>query len=194
MESSKVIKGLKIDPQIFNFSFHCRCNGECCNYGVYTDLKEHEVIMSIKDNLIPLLDDSQTANIAKWFEAPEKDDDFDSGVAVGTELHNGKCVFLDKNGLCTIQKFAILNNEYKWKYKPLYCILFPLTIYEETLTIDDDHINRLKTCTKQGLNHQSIFDACKEELIHLLGEDGYQELYEYKLELDKNKVGAEVNG
>lgn len=186
----KVIKGLIIDENLFKFPFKCRCSGECCNYGVYTDLKEYEYIISIKDKILPLLDDSQTPEIEKWFEKPEKDEDFESGFAVGTELHNGKCVFLDKNGLCTLQKLANNEGEHKWKYKPLYCILFPLTIYEGKLTIDDDHINRLKTCNREVNEGYTIFDYCKEELIHLLGEDGYNELAEYKDEYLRKNNGV----
>lgn len=183
----KEINGLKIDPIVFTQKFKCTCGGECCNYGVYTDLKEHDMIMGIKDKIIPLLDESQTTDITKWFEAPEPDEDFDSGVAVGTELHNGKCVFLDKNGLCTLQKLANNEGAHKWKYKPIYCILYPLTIYEGALTIDDDHMKRLNTCNREpndgGL---TIFDYCKEELLHLLGEEGYADLAKYKEEFFNN--------
>ncbi|MDR3626044.1 MAG: DUF3109 family protein [Ignavibacteriaceae bacterium] len=179
---TKEIKGLKIDPIIFTLKFSCRCNGECCYYGVYTDLNESKLILSIKDKLIPLMDESQTTDVSKWFEAPEKDEDFESGVAVGTELHNSKCVFLDKEGLCTIQKLAMINNEPKWKYKPLYCILFPLTIYEGAMTVDDDHIERLKTCNRFPTASTTIFEACTEELKHFFGEDGYAELDEYRKE------------
>jgi|YelNatPaOPRAMG01_1025707.scaffolds.fasta_scaffold00567_26 Fe-S-cluster containining protein len=173
------INGIKIDPAIFSFNFSCKCNGECCHYGVYTDLKEYEEIISIKDKIIPMMDESQTKDFSKWFEPPENDEDFESGVAVGTELFNNKCVFLDKFGLCTLQKLA--NNEglHKWRYKPLYCILFPLTVYEETLTIDDEHINRLKTCNKHPFANSSIFEACREELIYFLGEKGFEELENY---------------
>ena len=128
------------------------------------------------------MDESQTTDTSKWFEAPEKDEDFESGVAVGTELHNAKCVFLDKEGLCTLQKLAILNNEPKWKYKPLYCILFPLTIYNGAITVDDEHIDRLKTCNKFPTAATTIYEACIEELKHFFGENGFAELEEYRKE------------
>ena len=153
---TKEIKGLYIDPQIFTYKFSCKCGGECCNYGVYTDLKEHEYILSIKDKIIPLLDETQTKVIDEWFEEPEEDEDFESGVAVGTEITNGKCTFLDKNGLCTLQKLAMIEGEHKWKYKPIYCILFPLTIFEGALTIDDEHIDRLRTCSKDQSKETTI--------------------------------------
>ena len=179
---TKEINGIKIDPQIFTFDFSCRCTGECCYYGVYTDLKEHNLILSIKEKIFPLMDESQTKDISKWFEPQEKDEDFESGIAVGTELYNKKCVFLDKEGLCSLQKLAIHEGEHKWKYKPLYCILYPLTIDEGALIIDEDHMNRLKTCNKAPTENTTIFEACREELMHLFGEKGFAELDEYRKE------------
>ncbi|MCK7528343.1 MAG: hypothetical protein MZV64_67625 [Ignavibacteriales bacterium] len=51
-----------------------------------------------------MMDETQSKDIDEWFEEPEEDEDFESGVAVGTEIINDKCTFLDKNGLCTLQK------------------------------------------------------------------------------------------
>jgi Fe-S-cluster containining protein len=177
------IKGIKIDPNIFTFKFGCRCNGECCHYGVYTDLKEHQNILAIKDRIIPLMDETQSTNISDWFEPAEEDDDFESGVAVGTEIVNEKCVFLDKNGLCVLQRLALEEGEHKWKYKPIYCVLFPLTIYQNTLTIDDEHIDRLRYCNKFPISDSTIFDACKEELEFFFGKEGFEELLKYKEEV-----------
>ena len=56
------------------------------------------------------MDDTQTTNVDKWFEEPEEDEDFESGIAVGTELHNGKCVFLDRQGYCSAAK----NSNGRW--------------------------------------------------------------------------------
>ena len=134
-------------------------------------------------------------DISKWFEPPEEDEDFESGIAVGTEINNGKCTFLDKDGLCTLQKLAIEEGSYKWKYKPLYCILFPLTIYENALTIDDEHIDRLKTCNKNFAGGRTIYEACIEEIKHLFGEEGFKELEAYRAEyLNEIKAGETVNG
>jgi Fe-S-cluster containining protein len=192
---TKEINGIFIDPQIFTFSFSCKCGGECCNYGVFTDLKESQNILGIKDKIIPLMDESQSKNINEWFEPPEEDEDFDSGVAVGTEIINHKCSFLDKNGLCTLQKLAMIEGEHKWKYKPLYCILFPFVVFEGAFTIDDEHIDRLKTCNINPLSGQSIYDSCREELVYFFGEEGFKELEEYKNEvLSEHYSGVEKNG
>lgn len=192
---TKKIKGIFIDPQIFTFKFGCKCNGECCNYGVYTDLKEAEYILSIKDKIIPLMDDSQSKDVNKWFEAPEEDEDFESGTAVGTEIINGKCTFLDKNGLCTLQKLAIIEGEHHWKYKPIYCILFPLTIFEGAITIDDEHIDRLKHCNKADKNDLTIYESCRDELKHFFGKEAFDELEKYREEyLTELQIGVINNG
>lgn len=192
---TKKINGVFIDPKIFTFEFGCRCNGECCNFGVFTDSKEAELIMSLKDKIIPLMDETQSKDVSKWFEAPEEDEDFESGVAVGTEIINGKCTFLDRDGLCTLQKLAIIEGKNQWEYKPIYCILFPLTIFEDAITIDDEHIDRLTHCNKSGENGFSIYDACRNELKHFFGEEGFKQLEAYHDEyLTELQIGAVKNG
>lgn len=183
----KIINGMYVDPLIFTQPFVkacdiCICSGECCYYGVYTDKSEFENIMSFKEKIISYMDDSQTKDADDWFEAPEKDDDFPTGFAVGTEVYNGKCVFLDKQGFCTLQKMAYAENEFKWKYKPLYCILFPLVIFEGVLTVDDDHLGKMHYCSKSENQISTVFDCCQGELKHLLGEQGFEELVQYKEE------------
>jgi Fe-S-cluster containining protein len=187
----KRINKLKIDPRIFTSKFGCLCNGECCYYGVYTDLKEYEGIMAIKDKIIDAMDESQTKDTNVWFEKPQKDEDFESGFAVGTELYNDKCVFLDKNGLCTLQKLADAEGKHKWDYKPIYCILFPFTVWEETFTIDDEHIERLNHCNKFPQHDGTIYESCREELQHFFGEEGFKELEAYKTEYMKNVKSQE---
>lgn len=183
----KMINGMYIDPLIFTQKFVkscdvCICSGECCYYGVYTDKSEHELIMSLKERIIKSMDDSQTKDVEKWFEDPEPDDDFPSGIAVGTEVHNGKCVFLDRQGYCTLQKIAMEDGEFKWKYKPLYCILFPLVIFEGVLTVDDEHLDRMHYCNKPVNQISTVYDCCKNELKHVLGEEGFKELEAYREE------------
>lgn len=192
----KKINGYLIDPIIFTQKFpkFCDidiCSGECCYYGVYTDLKEHEMIMGMKDRIIKSMDASQPKDPETWFEEQEEDDDFPSGIAVGTEVHNGKCVFLDKQGFCTLQKIAIEDGEFKWKYKPIYCILFPLVIFEGALTVDDEHLARMHYCSLAVNQISTVFECCKNELLHLLGENGFQELEEYRLEYLQKTIGVE---
>jgi hypothetical protein len=193
----KKINGLLIDPRIFTQPFVkscdiCICSGECCYYGVYTDKKEAENILAVRERIIHSMDDSQIKNPEKWFEEPEADPDFESGIAVGTEIHNGKCVFLDRQGFCTLQKIAIEDEEFKWKYKPMYCILFPLVIFEGALTVDDEHIERLHYCSVKENQKSTIFDCTKDEIRYFFGEKFFEELLLYRDEyLSKTKTIGE---
>ncbi|MBE0573003.1 MAG: DUF3109 family protein [Ignavibacteriaceae bacterium] len=188
---TKKINGILIDPAMFTYKFICNCPGECCYYGVYTDHKEYQYILSIQDKVKENMDETQSKDVNGWFEPEEKDDDFASGIAVGTEIINGKCTFLDKNGLCTLQKIAMKEGEHKWKYKPLYCILFPLTTYEGVLTIDIEHIDRLPYCNMDPNTRLTMFEACEEELRHFFGEEGFEELKNYREEyLNEIKIGV----
>lgn len=193
----KKINGIFIDPRIFTQKFvkacdACICSGECCYYGVYTDKTEYEKIIAVKETIIKYLDDSQTKDAAKWFELPQVDNDFPSGISVGTEVHNGKCVFLDKQGFCTLQKMALAEGEFKWKYKPLYCILFPLVISEGVLTIDDEHIADMHYCSKLENQHSTIFDHSRHELQFLFEEKGFQELLDYREEFLHKFNGVKI--
>lgn len=192
---TKKINGLFIDPIIFTYKFACECTGECCHYGVYTDKLEHDKIIDTTKKLLPLMDESQEKDKSRWFESPEADSDFESGIAIGTEVINGKCSFLDKEGLCVLQKLALIEGTHKWKYKPIYCVLFPFTTFEGALTIDDEHLERLKTCNKIPGNEKTIFESCTEELKYFFGEKGFDELVEYKNKyLKEFEIGKNGNG
>ncbi len=189
---SRKINGILIDPKIFTYKFVCSCQGECCYYGVFIDYKEYEKIIELKEKLIAMFDETQSKNVNEWFEPPEVDDDFESGIAVGTEVINEKCTFLDANGLCSLQKLALEEGEHKWKYKPLYCVLFPLTVFDGVLTIDDEHIERLPSC---NVNPEiTIFEAISEELKYFFGEEGFSELKKYREEyLAELQLGVKEN-
>lgn len=184
--------GLKIDPVIFTQGFvkGCDmsiCSGQCCNWGVYLDRDFQGVIMKFEQQIKDSMDEFQTKDTSKWFEAElEEDHDFPSGYAIGTELYTNssgttQCVFKDKNHYCTLQVMAVNNGMHKWEIKPKYCIMYPLTIIDEILTCDNDHSEKLDYC---GVGHESnytqtVFEAMTEEIKFILGEDGYNFLNEY---------------
>ena len=73
--------------------------------------------------------------------------------------------------------------------------MFPLTTFEGAITIDDEHIDRLNYCNKSDVNDLTIFEACRDELRHFLGEEAFAELEEYREEyLTELQIGVEKNG
>ncbi len=192
--------GIKIDPIIFTQGFVPGCNmkichGQCCNWGVYMDKPFKEIIMKFEDEIKGVMDEHQVKDSTKWFETEiEEDEDFPSGLAIGTELYEtphgiSQCVFKDKRGFCSIQVAADKNNMHKWAIKPKYCIMYPLTIIDNVLTYDDDHAAKLDYCgvdKKQNFS-QTVFEAMTEEITFILGADGYAYLNEYYQKQYKHK-------
>lgn len=192
--------GIKIDPIIFTQGFVPGCNmkichGQCCNWGVYMDKPFKEIIMKFEDEIKSVMDEHQIKDSDKWFETEiEEDEDFPSGLAIGTELYEtphgiSQCVFKDKRGFCSIQVAADKNNMHKWAIKPKYCIMYPLTIIDNVLTYDDDHAAKLDYCgvDKKHNFSQTVFEAMTEEITFILGADGYAYLNEYYQKQYKHK-------
>lgn len=201
-------KDLKIDVRIFTQGFvpGCDigiCGGQCCDWGVFMDRDFQNVIMEHEDEIIKSMDEFQPKDNSKWFEKElEKDNDFPSGYALGTELYiNSKgttqCVFKDKNNFCSLQVTAMKKGFHKWDIKPTYCILYPLTIVDNVLLYDDEHSKKLDYCgiDKDQNFTQTVFEAMTEEIKFVLGEDTHEFLNEYfkkhyqkKYRIDFSKV------
>ncbi len=167
----------------------CRCSTNCCKGGVWADVTEHELIMSKRELIKQQMDETQTTEDSRWFEAePQDDRDFPSGKAVGTEVINDKCAFLDKFGRCSIQLAAVANGLHKWEWKPLYCVLFPVEVTDGIVGFDPMLQGEEDCCTISSVFSTPLFRACKEELTYLLGEDGYEVLENHYATLTQHSV------
>jgi len=190
------VRGFKVDELIFTQGFvpYCdidKCGGGCCHSGVYADTTEYENILQHKNEIIAVMDDTQDKDPAHWFDGEWIDDnDFPSGRATGTEVHDRDggisgftegCVFLDKNHFCSIQVAAAKEGLHRWAWKPDYCILFPITVTEGILTYDDSHSDDLNYCGPQGTKHyvHSVYEAMQEELKNFLSSEDFQTMDNY---------------
>lgn len=200
------VNGMKIDPLIFTQGFVPGCNlsicsGQCCNWGVYMDRDFEPVIMKFENQIKDVMDEHQLKDTSKWFEKElEEDSDFPSGYAIGTELYINnqgvtQCVFKDKRGYCSLQVMAVENGLHKWEIKPKYCIMYPLTIIDNVLTVDNDHSERLDYCGihKKENYTQTIFDAMTEEIKFIIGEEGYNILNEHYKKNYQKKYQVEIS-
>lgn len=178
----------EIDPVLFEkgFSKGCgplECESTCCSVGVFADLKEKEVILSHKETVKKYMDETQTTDDSRWFDGEVLDDnDYPSGKAVGTEVFNDKCVFLNKSGLCTLQIAGESEGMGRWALKPFYCIAFPITVEEGVLTFDDFHQGKTQCCSSIDTKETTLVESCKDELELILGYEGYKELLGEKRE------------
>jgi hypothetical protein len=179
------VKGLTIAPELFDKGFPaqggpCTCSSRCCSGGVYADVIERDAILAHKDMIQRHMDDSQVIDESLWFDTTEAaDEDFPSGMCVGTEVHNDKCVFLDKRGFCSLQVAATEEGHHKWMLKPLFCILYPIEISEKTVGFDPMLQEDEQCCSAVDRFDVPLFEGCREELVHLLGEDGFASMREH---------------
>lgn len=199
---SLTINGLTFSPELFSKGFPsgrgpCGCSSTCCRGGVYADLGERDVILAHKEMITKYLDETQLSDDTLWFEREESvDTDFPSGRSIGTTEHNGKCVFLDREGRCSLQVAAVQEGMDRWAIKPLFCILFPIEITNGVVSFDDLLQDEQPCCSIDEKFDVPMFRACREELTHLLGEEGYNALeahYEKVYEPHRRPLAARVD-
>lgn len=195
------IKHLRISSELFEKGYAagegpCKCTSTCCEGGVLADVTERKKILAHKDMIRRYMDETQPHNDADWFEQQEHDDaDFPSGRCVGTTEHNNKCAFLDKIGRCSIQVAATSEGMHKWALKPLFCILFPIEISDRLVSFDPMLQDDEQCCTISSEFDTPLFEAAREELVHLLGEDGYADLEKHFVQTSRKQplINEKVN-
>jgi hypothetical protein len=76
--------------------------------------------------------------------------------------------------------------------KPLFCILFPIEITEKVVSFDDMLQDEQSCCSVTAPFDTPLFEGCKEELVHLVGEDGYRAMEDHYSA--QRRVSNEVPG
>ena len=172
----------------------CGCTAACCLAGVYADVAERDKILAHREIIARYMDETQPSDPQLWFDgAEEEDEDFPSGRCVGTQEINGKCAFLDRMGRCSLQVAASGEGMHKWAFKPLYCILYPIEISGNTVRFDDLLQGDEQCCSVSDKFDTPLFEACRDELTHLVGEEGFRRIESYYREL-RATAGAEREG
>jgi Fe-S-cluster containining protein len=168
------------------------CGGHCCRHGVYVSLPDRDRILEYADRVQQVMDGTQTTDPGQWFEENiEEDEDYPGGLCVGTGTHEGKCVFLDAEGLCVLQalepRLGLPEGE---RLKPFYCRLFPLTTWYGRLEFDDMCDGVRPCCTLASDGRTPAIDAYAFELKEVLGATGYAELRRRAHELEAEQTAA----
>jgi Fe-S-cluster containining protein len=180
-----IVKGYTIAPELFTMGYEegggpCRCSSICCEGGVYADVTERDRILAHRDMVARHMDSTQSRDAALWFDdAEEADPDFRSGRRIGTSVINDRCVFQNSQGLCTLQVAAAAEGMHRWAIKPLYCILYPIEVSDGTIGFDPMLQDEQACCTITSRYQVPVFEACRDELVVLLGEDGFEALRQH---------------
>ena len=177
------IRALRVGQGILSkkFASGCSmtaCNATCCQGGVTLDVAERDAILAHADLIVRHMEPGQERNPSAWFDDNVvKDLDFPSGIAVGTEVTDRGCVFLDGAGRCVLQKAAMAENMPKFSLKPFFCVAFPITIEHSVLDTDEpDFTERPHCCSVVESGTLSPVEVCAEELEFMLGREGLLEL------------------
>jgi len=193
-----IIKGYTISPEFFQKGFPagggpCRCSSACCSGGVYADTAERDTIIRHKEIIKKYMDETQNPDEASWFDAEDaEDEDFRSGRCIGTSVVNDKCVFLNAAGHCSMQLAAVAEGNHKWDWKPFYCVLYPIEVSGKLVSFDPMLQDEESCCTLKDAFDVPLFEGCRDELVYLLGEDGYAQIEE-RHRKNKNRPGVTVN-
>lgn len=142
------------------------------------DVEERQNILAHADTIKKYMEPHQDTNHERWFEEHEEVDlDFPSGRAVGTQVRDYGCVFLDRMGRCVLQTAALQEGMSKFALKPFFCFGYPITIEDGVLTVENPAFTgQHECCSTVAGGELSVFDVCLEELEHVLGKEGVQEL------------------
>ena len=172
---------LGVDPSMLEarFAGDCdtrRCRGACCRSGVWLDLGDRDRVLAEADRVREAMDPGQPRDPRRWFSRRViPDPDFPSGRAVHTRVRGGRCVFLNGQGRCVLQKASATRSGPP--LKPFFCTAFPVTIAHGVLMLDDEDYRAGQPCcaaTKGG--PLTVFETCGMELRHVLGAAGVSRL------------------
>jgi Protein of unknown function (DUF3109) len=141
------------------------------------DITERDRVLAHAELIKQHMDETQSRDERDWFEAETLvDADYPSGVCVGTAVRGDKCALLDSRGFCSLQVAAGAAGMHKWALKPLYCLLFPIEVLGGVVKFDARHDGTHACCSARAPFDVPVFEACREELVQLLGEDGFAQL------------------
>jgi Protein of unknown function (DUF3109) len=154
-----------------------RCSSACCGTGVLADRDERERILAHADAVRRAMDPDQERDEKRWFDEERiVDHDFPSREAIGTSTTARGCIFLNREGRCVLQKATSLGYS-EVVLKPFYCTAFPITIHQGVLSLDIDNVAGTRQCCQPAPGgDRSPVDVFHGELLHVLGEEGVEEL------------------
>ena len=167
----------------------CTCSAVCCEGGVFVDPRERDAILAHRGLVAAEMDETQNRDPGAWFEHGEHEDpDFPSGSCISTQVINDKCAFLDGAGRCVLQTAAIHAGMDPWAFKPLFCVLYPVEIAGGVVSFDSMLQDDQTCCSVTTEFTLPLYQACREELVYLVGEEGCREMDAHYAALQNSKV------
>lgn len=183
------VKGIRIEDCIFEPAkmqscAEAKCPGICCTGGVWLNPDEKPRIVRYADAIRRHLP-ADLQDESEWFEIGKKNEDYPGGREIGTTTIEDplrpdecRCVFLRDDRACLLQIIS-QESDLGWPgLKPFYCALYPLYYEDKVLSIDNDTPKLFKgeACRLPTNAPRPVYETYRDEVILVLGEDGYEEL------------------
>lgn len=160
---------VKIDPLVYSAKFPegCRpemCRSRCCRFGVWADVGEMRNILAHAELFLPYCR-PEAADPAVWFGETEPDRDCPSGTAVETTIVGNACAFFNPDHGCALQKGALAAGHHEWRFKPRFCVMFPLVLSGGQLTVDEEM--KSLWCMKERNRTHPLLQSVRKEVSYL---------------------------
>lgn len=192
-ELQRQIKEAQLDHGAFQIPLKIcdltKCRATCCHDGVYLSHEEVSVIEGIKDRITDY--GIHRSSVIVEREGRKKSTTVrasDSQLANGFPEHfpKTKCVFLDQENRCVLQRMAVDDGLDPWWWKPISCWMHPLLFRytsnsRPTLTLEqsDNHQGKgfgcFTPCGMPATNGQPAWQTLRREL-ELLGTIGNRDI------------------
>lgn len=178
------IKGFRISSEIIRRRFaKCNlhsCKHACCCHGAVIGTERIYKIKKLLPKLFPYMRAEAVKTVKEkgfHLDTVYSRSDFDnSHKHHNLRISKGRCVFLnfDHKGGCVLQKYVKIN-KMNFELKPVGCYAFPIDLIGNKLTT---YKWKKLPCLKESNNRKSprIYKSCKQEIICLIGKDGYNRL------------------
>ena len=182
---------MEINPHLYDSEpmQRCRlheCQGACCLYGVWVDVKEQEDILEHADLISPFMREGYSDPLT-WFNNETDVDEFSPSKQVrhstvledNTHYGGTACVFLRSDYKCALQVAAVKKRLHPWRFKPFYCILHPLDLDEQgRITLDETKLllDEPGSCLRPAPLLIPLAETFESELIHFLGEENQKRI------------------
>lgn len=99
-----------------------QCRAMCCHDGVFVSAEERATIRGMFG------EEALETRDGKWKTRTREAEEGELGENYPAHFPRTRCVLLDENHHCELQKRAIAEGKHPWFYKPAPCWLHPLTI------------------------------------------------------------------
>lgn len=171
------INGIEIDESITKLKFACdtsKCRNDCCLWGCFITKEEIKKVNKHLDGISKHMRLEAKKTLAKkGFLTDSVEDGIHSVRVVG-----GKCIFLSKLPTggegCAIHWYCIENGIDHRDLKPQRCLLFPISpVSRGRISFRVWEIPCMKNVGKDAT---PVYKACRRELEHHLGSEGYETL------------------